>query len=137
MTRIAVLADIHGNMPADKMYWRVQALNGDTRGPFGSIRSVVLEQDSEPPTLEVAFPSGKVAAGEMLLQGTAEPGIELYVDSTRHEVHSDGTFEIPIRLEPGVNIVVVEALDAAGNAAYAAQRIHATSNVASATQRKR
>jgi hypothetical protein len=128
---------VHGNLPAGRLYWRVQARVGEARGPFAATRSVLLEQDSEPPALDVFFPTGKVAAGELRLQGSAEPGAELYVDAVRSEVRPDGTFEISTRLEPGVNVVVIEALDAAGNAAYVSRTIHAIASVASASQRKR
>ena len=78
-------------------------------------------QDRRPPKLEVAFPGGIVNSGEIAITGSTEPGTRIIVGGTEVEVDDVGRFTHLLKLNKGVNLVVVEAVDGAGNVAYSSR----------------
>ena len=116
---------VHGNLSKGVYYWRVRALRGWADGPPSAVQRVETAEDREPPSLRVDFPEGPVAEDSVVLRGTAERGADVFVRSGRVPTDQDGRFEIPLTLRRGVNVVVVEALDAAGNATYRSRLLDA------------
>ncbi len=109
---------VHGNLASGVYYWRVSALAGHADGKPCPPQRLELVQDREAPALRVDFPEGPVEKGSLVLRGQAEPGAQVFIGNERISTDDSGRFEVPLNLEPGINIVVVEAMDAAGNATY-------------------
>jgi hypothetical protein len=116
-------------IPSGTYFWKVSAesLSG-AEGPFSEVRSFrVTSQrirdagDKTPPKLEILEP---VQTGPMLIiNGKTEPGALLWIDGEKVDVYDDGSFYAVVRLrKEGVNEVVFEAQDAAGNKARVTKR---------------
>jgi len=57
------------------------------------------------------------------VKGTTEPGASLLVAGKTVETDGKGRFESIVPLKRGINMVVVESSDAAGNTAYRSLRV--------------
>lgn len=108
----------HGNLTAGVVYWRVRGFSGWADGPPSPSQRIELAEDNDPPALQVAFPEGPVSEESVVLRGTTERGAEVFVRNERVPTDPGGRFEFQISLKRGVNVVVVEAHDIAGNATY-------------------
>jgi hypothetical protein len=87
-------------------------------------RSVTL--DTMPPTLSVIYPpDGLITSIKVIsVTGTTEPGTYLSVNGTPAVVDpTSGTFRAWILLEPGLNLISVEATDLAGNTVTITRRV--------------
>lgn len=107
----------HGALPAGDYYWTVSAISGLAESKPSAVHHFALEQDLTPPALAVEFPA-EVQGAVALLRGSADAGVQLYVADRPVTVGDDGSFECSVKLERGLNMIVVEAIDAAGNASY-------------------
>ena len=99
--------------------------HGTLQGPASRTRSFRIVRDRKEPELAVEFPSGIVPANSVTLSGTVEPGTRVIVADQEVEVGESGEFSHPVPLERGANVIVVEAIDDAGNVAYRSQVINA------------
>jgi hypothetical protein len=109
----------HGNLAEGDYYWKVSRLTGWKEGAFSKARRIRVVKDLDPPTLQVRFPGETVDLNQMtVLTGITEPGTHVFVQGEPVPIDRTGGFEYPLNLKPGINIVVVEAVDAAGNVAY-------------------
>ena len=54
-----------------------------------------------------------------------EPGSRVHIGQESVAVADDGSFTHEIQLTPGPNLVVIEAVDAAGNVSYQTQYVNA------------
>jgi hypothetical protein len=115
----------HGNLTDGVYYWRVRALRGDAKSAPTRVGTFRVAQDRKTPELAVAFPEETVRADHAVLTGTAEPGSRVFVAG--ESVHSTeaGAFEHTVRLRRGLNLIVVEAVDSAGNTAYRSRLVRA------------
>lgn len=116
---------VHGNLGPGRYYWRVASVAGWAEGTFGEARTLEMIRDAVPPSLAVTFPGPVVRGDSALLQGSAEPGSKVFVADQYVSVEPSGSFGYRMALKRGVNVVVVEAVDPAGNIAYESERIHA------------
>jgi hypothetical protein len=66
----------------------------------------------------VTAPDARTERDVVVIEGVTEPGVELFVAGDRVPVRPDGSFAATTALRPGVNLLVVEAVDTVGNAAY-------------------
>jgi hypothetical protein len=114
-----------GNLRAGTYYWRVSTRRADLEGPPGRAREFRIARDVSEPGLSVRFPGRVVTGPEIVLTGTAEPGTRVLVNNQEIQVDAAGRFSHAFALERGVNMVVVEAIDAAGNVAYRSETIDA------------
>ena len=116
-------------IPSGTYFWKVSAVSqAGAEGPYSEVRSFrVTSQrigdagDRIPPKLEIQEP---VQTGPMLIiNGKTEPGALLWIDGEKVDVYDDGSFYAVVRLrKEGVNEVVFEAQDAAGNKARVLKR---------------
>ena len=113
----------HGNLQKGTYYWKVSAMAGSIEGFFSETRSFRVVQDRTPPTLQVRFPPDKLKSGRFILRGVTEPGARVYVDGARVKTTRTGKFETHLRLQPGLNVIVVEAFDGVDNVAYQTKRV--------------
>jgi len=113
----------HGNLRQGEYYWKVSSCEGWSEGKPGPVRRFRLVQDREPPPLEVEFPPQLLEERQYLLKGTTEAGAELFVNSKPVTTGTDGEFSQPLQLQRGINVITVEAVDAAGNITYKTRKV--------------
>lgn len=116
-----------GNLRDGRFYWRVSLLTAKgLEGTPSEVRAIRSVQDTTPPELTVASPEGNrvVAAPRVLVSGRSEKGSRVFINGDPVSSLPDGGFSVPTRLKEGVNIIVVEAVDQAGNSSYQTRTIH-------------
>ena len=109
----------YGNLKKGEYYWRVHSLTGDIEGMPSEVRKLRMVQDRTPPTLKLQKPPTTIRQPTITLRGKTEPGTKVYVDGTRVKVSAQGVFAHKLSVKPGATLIVVEAIDPAGNIAYA------------------
>ena len=114
----------HGNLKRGQYYWRVQALAGKTEGTPSEARALAIVQDRTPPVLHVQKLPKVVHQSAITLRGKTEPGAKIYVEGTPVTVDSEGTFNHRLYIKPGASLIVIEAVDSAGNVAYATNLVN-------------
>ena len=115
---------VHGNLRHGDYFWKISSINTAGEGPFSPVQQFTLEQDQKPPELSVNFPPAIVEQSNVNISGRSEPEVEIYISGKPVNAEPDGSFQKNLHLEPGINIVVVEAVDPAGNVSYQSQLIN-------------
>jgi len=114
----------HGSLKQGTYFWRVSSLVGNYEGPFAVSRQVHLEQKRTLPLLAVDFPPNKVTRRSCEFTGQTEPGVRVFINGKEVVTTAEGEFRHALVLERGINIIVVEAVDAVGNVSYRSSRVH-------------
>ena len=109
----------HGNLKKGTYYWRVHSLTDDIESMPSEVRKLRMVQDRTPPMLKLRKPPTIVRQPTITLRGKTEPGSKVYIEGTRVKVSPQGVFAHKLNVKPGTTLVVVEAVDPAGNIAYA------------------
>ncbi len=109
---------IVGNLNQGTYYWRVQAMKAGGEGPYSRTRQFRIIQDLKPPALSVDFPLGPVNTANLIISGQTEPGARVFVEGLPVTISNEGAFETALSLKDGINTIVVEAVDEAGNVSY-------------------
>jgi hypothetical protein len=123
--KISDTSFIHGNLKNGEYYWRVSGIDGESEGQFSEIRKVHIVQDAEAPFLEVQFPDQIMAKSEdIIIKGVTEPGAFIFVQAESVLTDKNGEFNYTFHPKTGINSVVVEAVDAAGNVAYKTHKFY-------------
>jgi hypothetical protein len=115
----------HGNLKKGQYYWRVSGMAGWSESAPGPPRRLGVVLDSEPPDLHVSFPEETVFGNRFSLRGSVEPGSEVFIGNEPVPTNATGEFEYDLALRRGLSVVVVEAVDTAGNTAYRSQLVNA------------
>ncbi len=105
--------------------WQVSRVVNGVEGLPSAPRRLTVEQASGAISLEVDSLPRHVSGSGLSVRGRARPGASVYVMGHPVSVRSDGTFDLEIKLPPGANVVLVEAVDAAGNSTYSSQVVYA------------
>lgn len=113
----------HGNLKKGSYYWKVSAFSESIEGRFSETRSFKVLQDRNPPALQVRFPPKTIYSGRYTLRGKTDPGARVYVGGTRVKTTRSGKFNYILRLEPGINVIVVEAIDKVDNVTYRSKKV--------------
>lgn len=99
-------------------YWRVAALDkfglpGERTDPW----RFRVQTDVTPPYLAIGGPAENAILREapVRVQGETEPGVTLILNGEPVPLGADGRFDVPFEPSPGLNSVVIEAQDTAGN----------------------
>jgi hypothetical protein len=109
------------NLQPGTIYWRVRAQDADGfEGPYSEVRKVVAVYDDAPPKLVLLSPREMFVAPSpsVELKGETDRGARVKVNGQKVAVGPDGSFSTTLALKEGVNLITVEAFDAAGNAEY-------------------
>jgi len=117
-----------GTLVAGEYYWRVSSRRDGVVGHPGPSHRLRVLQDRNPPSLQVEWPGGVVPAATAVIRGRAEPGARVFVADQEVGVGEAGEFSHEIALTRGTNVIVVEAVDPAGNTAYASGMIESDTN---------
>lgn len=115
---------VHGNLRAGTYYWRVYGVRDGFEVTLRKTSRLVLSQTQNPPRLEAVFPARVVEKDWFILHGQTDPGTRVLVKGTEAAVDAEGRFSCRVDLDPGLNVVVVEAIDSLGNAAYKSQVVN-------------
>ena len=115
---------VHGNLKKGNYYWRVSGQAEGGEGAFSRTRKISVVQDRIKPNLSVEMPPETVYSNEFLLKGKVEHSAHVFVDNKRISVNSTGDFTYGLQLESGINVIVVEAIDAAGNVSFKAKLVN-------------
>jgi hypothetical protein len=114
-----------GKLAKGSYFWRVSRVEEGREGLFSRVGRCELLQQLTPPQLQVSFPPEKAQAGLFTLKAATGPEARLFVDGVEVKSETPGSFELGLRLKPGVNLIRVEALDPAGNVSYASRIVYA------------
>ncbi|MBN2202427.1 FecR domain-containing protein [bacterium] len=99
-------------------FWRVRAGDRDRlQGPFSAPTAFTVRKDHTPPFLEWNAPASDTAvSGERLrIRGRTESGAVVTVGADTLMLSSGGAFDAEVRVEPGIGILRIVAVDSAGN----------------------
>lgn len=121
--RVKTMDFSHGNLKDGIYYWKVATLSGWEEGPFSDTKSFTLSRDDTPPLLDVDFPLKAVDKKNYMLTGRTEPGAALFIGSHKVTVDKTGKFSYSLDLKRGINVIVVEAVDKAGNVSFTSKRV--------------
>jgi len=113
---------VHGNLTPGTYFWKVSSLAGQVEGAFSETRRFRLLQDQSPPELELTLPE-QADHPQLEIAGRTEPDAQLFIAGQPVRLGTAGGFRHALALEPGINVIVVEAVDAAGNVTYRSQLI--------------
>ncbi len=116
---------VHGNLAPGNYYWRVSGLIGWAEGLGSTPRRLNVIRDDVPPRLAVDFPGDVVRGDAIEVRGTTEPNALVFIGDEELSAGPKGEFEHLMTLERGLNVLVVEAVDAAGNIAYQSKLVSA------------
>lgn len=115
---------VYGNLKKGAYYWRVTSID-EVQGSVESlVRKVEVVQDRKPPALMVNFPPRKVTDEKVLISGTTEPKSRIFVMGKEVSISGEGKFNSDLELPLGLNVIVVESVDVAGNVSYRSQVIN-------------
>jgi hypothetical protein len=114
----------HGNLKKGEYYWRVSGLAEGGEGAFGQTRKISVVQDRMPPVLTVEMPPETVYSRQFMIKGKAERSSHIFIDNNRIPVNSTGEFLYELQLESGINVVIVEAIDTAGNVSFKSKLVN-------------
>jgi len=117
---------MHGNLTPGTYYWRVSVHDAKGEGAFSPPRSFRLSKDRIPPELTVEPLPERTADNSIDIRGHSEKGAHIYVSGNAIDVAADGSFRYRLPLEPGANVIVIEAADDAGNISYSSHLLTAT-----------
>jgi hypothetical protein len=111
------------NLKSGTYFWKVSVIEKTREGLFGQTRQFRVVQDHEPPVLQVRFPPATVYSETCTLHGKAEPGARVFVGGKRVRTTRAGKFQYDLKLQPGINTIVVEAIDTVNNVAHRSKRV--------------
>lgn len=116
--------ELSAELERGEYWWQVSRVEEGREGPFSSRARLELRQLLAPPKLTVSFPPRHAVAGPFLVSGHTDPEAKLLFDGAEVPIDGAGRFEREVTLQPGVNLIRVEALDGAGNASYASAIVY-------------
>jgi hypothetical protein len=112
----------HGNLKEGTYYWRVSGKKRWAEGTASKAGQFMIVKDLVPPDLRVASANDGDSGEKCRLKGVAEPGASVFVSGKPVTLTEKGEFECDVKLARGINVIVVEAVDSAGNVAYRSMR---------------
>jgi hypothetical protein len=104
--------------------WQVSRVVNGVEGVPSPSRRLVIEQPGGPVALTVEPLPKRVPGHWLQVRGKVRSGASVYVMGHPASVGPDGAFDLKIQLSPGVNVVLVEAVDGAGNSTYSSQVVY-------------
>ena len=113
----------HGNLKSGTYFWKVSSLSATVEGLFSETGRFRVVNDQSPPVLKVRFPPKTLYSGRYTLRGKTDPGARVFVGGKKVKTSPSGNFKYHLKLKPGLNVIVVEAVDAVDNVAYRSKRV--------------
>lgn len=122
--RVAAPRFVHGSLEPGRYFWKVGSLKGNIAGLTGPVRELQLARDTDPPGLALELPGEVRDPAGFVVKGRTEPGSQVFIDKHAVPVSGNGEFQLAVALRRGVNMIVIEAVDAAGNSSYEAKYVN-------------
>lgn len=114
-------AFLYGNLKAGRYVWRVASIDAEgVKGQWSAAREVEVVRKRTPPPLIVASPKGDevINRERIWVDGRSEADTQVYVNGKRVRKDAKGRFREEVPLKKGVNLIVVESIDPAGNVSF-------------------
>ena len=99
-------------------YWRVAAMDANgLPSRFSDAGFFNIVRDAKAPFLQLDSPEDQalVRDNSIIVSGKTEKEVSVTVNGAKVEISPDETFELTQKLKDGVNEIIIEAKDAAGN----------------------
>ncbi|UCG77274.1 MAG: FecR domain-containing protein [Nitrospirota bacterium] len=122
--RVAESSFTIGNLNKGTYFWRVSTISGWSEGSFSETRKIDIVLDRDPPVLRVDYPPKDVQNKKLVLKGETEPGAKVFVKGVPVKTARSGIFNYAMDVQAGINMIVVEAVDEAGNITYSSKMIN-------------
>lgn len=111
---------------AGAYFWRVSAVSEGAEGAPGPAYALRVErQAAGAPRLEIKRPPSIVHGDRYVIAGVASPSAQVRVAGEVVRVDRHGRFRHEVVLQPGMNMIVIEAAGADGTTAYQSAIINA------------
>jgi hypothetical protein len=113
-------------------YWRIRSVDRDRlQGPFSKPAGFTVQVDRMPPFLAVTSPSQDtvVFGSAIKIRGRSENGATVTVNRDTVRVSGSGEFEAEAGLREGKQVILITAVDEAGNASRAAREVVANAGM--------
>jgi len=114
-----------GRLAVGSYRWSVAAIQEEIEGAPTVPRRLTVTRDGDLLPLRVEPPPAEIDGSRFTVRGYADTRARVYVMAQRVEVNRDGSFEVEVRLKPGANLLLVEAVDPAGHSSYWSQVLRA------------
>jgi hypothetical protein len=114
-----------GALEPGKYWWMVSSMVAGVEGVPSPVGTFAVRRSLQGPPLRVTMPPAVVRGDHHLLEGRTEPGATVVAGGQRVKAGADGRFAVDVTLEPGMNAIIVEAIDRQGNSSYASTIVNA------------
>lgn len=118
----------HGNLRDGHYFWRVRSRENGKEAAFSEPRELRVVNDTSPPEMTVNMPPSvlKMRDNETdyELKGKTEKEASVFVNSIPVVLTEQGEFSYSLKLKNGTNVIIVEAIDLAGNITYISKLIN-------------
>ncbi len=118
----------HGNLRDGRYFWRVRSRENRKESVFSEPREIRVVKDVKPPVMEVDMPPSvlvmKDNKTDYELKGKTEKEASVFVNSIPVVITEQGEFSYSLKLKYGNNVIIIEAIDIAGNITYVSKLIN-------------
>lgn len=111
------------NLRAGQYYWKVFGMLDNLPSYSSEVRTLNVTEDRLAPVIKLKPIPKVVNEQRVVVQGKIEDGSQLSVLGETVNVRKNGYFSHAIDIDQGVNILVIEASDDAGNISYKTSRV--------------
>ncbi|MDF1566279.1 MAG: hypothetical protein P1V51_24820 [Deltaproteobacteria bacterium] len=104
-----------------KYYWTVRAVSPEgVRGRPGPTYNFSILKDNKPPKVTISSPGDglTVDTAKVTVKGQTEAGAKVKINGRELSVQDNGQFSTDVNLTPGLNQIVIEAVDPANNVTF-------------------
>jgi hypothetical protein len=118
---VSKVSFLYGNLKGGTYLWRVSALDADrVEGQWSEVREIKVVQNRLPPLLKVIFPKGDQVINQeaIWVDGESDLQAKVYVNGKKIVKDPKGRFKQKVALKKGVNLILVESVDPAGNVSF-------------------
>jgi hypothetical protein len=112
---------LYGNLKAGNYFWRVASLDAEgIKGEWSEVREIEVVQKRVPPPLQLAYPKKDEVINQekIWINGNSDATAVVYVNGRKAKRDSGGRFKEEVRLRKGINLILVESVDPAGNVSF-------------------
>jgi mannose-6-phosphate isomerase-like protein (cupin superfamily) len=112
---------VHGNLKEGDYFCKV----GLRKKGACETRQIHMVRITKAPAIQLEAIPLVVRADRYVIKGTTDPHVRVIIEGKEVGTDGAGRFEYTLRLQQGVNSVVVEAVDKAGNTSFRVVRVFA------------
>ena len=112
---------VHGNLKEGDYFWKV----GLRDGSICETRQLHIVRVTKPPMIRLQPIPKVVHFDRYVIKGSTDPNARIIVGGRDVVTDGQGGFKYNLRLQHGINIIVIEAVDKAGNIGYSTVKMYA------------